>query len=253
MRLLKGWWIHTQDLRADEHALLNTRGWVSSSDEYPHWTFAYQIVSPNRLGTALEVQTDDEDGWNLHVLIWKILGVYLSFKPTHWQLYPKKEREWGFHLVDNTLRLHCGALIGEWSHDQPWWWERSIDLADLFLGKNRYREWKRTDIVPISIPLPEGVYPAVARQERRSWKRPRWPRTLRRTSWYIDVPNGLPIPGKGENSYDLDDDGIYDFGGDGSLEKAIGRIVGEVLELRKERGGPGWAPMKGWQVSGPRS
>src|SRR5664279_501473 len=61
----------------------------------------------------------------------------------------------------------------------------------------------------IKIVMPEGTYDGHAKFERRTWRRPRSLRTLTREYWDIDVPKGLPVPGKGENSWDCDDDAIY--------------------------------------------
>jgi hypothetical protein len=54
---------------------------------------------------------------------------------------------------------------------------------------------------------------------------------------------GLPVPGKGENSYDCDEDAV--FGGSipaRNADEACGRIVGSVMHDRARRAGPGWTP-----------
>ena len=57
--------------------------------------------------------------------------------------------------------------------------------------------------------MPEGKYPAHVKRERRTWKRPRWFTPLVRGYWDVDVESGIPVPGKGENSWDCDDDAIF--------------------------------------------
>jgi hypothetical protein len=59
------------------------------------------------------------------------------------------------------------------------------------------------------ITMPEGKYPAHVKRERRTWKRPRWFTPLVREYWDVDVEGGIPVPGKGENSWDCDDDAIF--------------------------------------------
>jgi hypothetical protein len=57
--------------------------------------------------------------------------------------------------------------------------------------------------------MPEGKYPAHVKRERRTWKRPRWFTPLVREYWDVDVESGIRVPGKGENSWDCDDDAIF--------------------------------------------
>jgi len=82
-----------------------------------------------------------------------------------------------------------------------------------------------------------------------TWKRPRWPFAARSESYNWDVVGGpddrkgLPIPGKGENSYDCDEDAVFGGGVRArNTDDACGRIVGMVMHDRARRAGPGWTP-----------
>ena len=76
-------------------------------------------------------------------------------------------------------------------------------------------------------------YRGTAKHTRRTWKR----RFSTKVSdgYEIDMREGVPFPGKGENSWDMGDDAYYGFGGE-TIEKAVSHIVAEVQKRRYD----GW-------------
>jgi hypothetical protein len=53
---------------------------------------------------------------------------------------------------------------------------------------------------------------------------------------HIEAPSGVPIPGKGENSWDLDDDAIYGMtSGAKSVKEAVSKFMESVRKTRSER------------------
>lgn len=138
-----------------------------------------------------------------------------------------------------------------------------VDCADNGPSrtKARRREWKITSYMLLGkrhvdtvdgasgttkIPLPEGVYDAawVERINTAAYVGHRLGRVrdvvlgpqIRR---YIDltVEGGIPIEGKGENSWDCGMDGLFGCGGS-SVESAVGAAVAHVLRGRDRYGGP---------------
>lgn len=96
------------------------------------------------------------------------------------------------------------------------------------------------------VPMPEGNYPAIITREVRVWKRARWPWPSRtRVDFRIDIPAGIPVPGKGENSWDCEDDAIFGTGG-WSVYDAIGNAVRSAHRQRELYGGKNWRPAAGW-------
>lgn len=156
-----------------------------------------------------------------------------------WDFDRGGDRQISCYFHDWTFRysLWVGSMAS-WSRSYPWcrWWRQgSFDFKNL-LGKQSYRRWDIGAPIPIQIPLPEGVYQAVAQREGAIWKRPLWFAHERR---FVDVkiPKGLPFAGKGENSYDCGDDGLYGYGVEGdSIEKAIAHGVESVLMSRRRYG-----------------
>ena len=141
---------------------------------------------------------------------------------------------WGFWL-DGMQR----SLPG--SYDRaPKWRDGHLDLADLVFGRVIYTNEIVKDGMEVVVPLPEKPYPATARFERSTWRRPRKPGLLVREDTWLEIPNGgLPHAGKGENSWDCDDDGITGIGATGhSLPKAIAHAVERTLEAREKYGLP---------------
>ncbi len=164
------------------------------------------------------------------------------FKPYLFDAYDfdrGHSRAIGCYFSDWTFRysLWVGDFAS-WSRTFPWcrWWRQgSFDFRNL-LGKQTYRRWDVGNAIEIQIPMPEGVYAALAQRETARWKRPLWFAKVRD---FVDVkiPKGIPFAGKGENSWDCGDDGLFGYGVEGhSIEKAIGHGVESVLASRRKYG-----------------
>lgn len=147
------------------------------------------------------------------------------------------QRECKVSVHDWTIHIHPWSKSMEWCKADPWWIRGfSIDLKDLALGRARYDTETLKEGIPILIPLPEGCYNATAKIVKSTWKRPRW-FTYTRISTNVEIPKGLPFAGKGENSWDCGDDGLFGYGVDGtSLEHAIAHGVESVLKSRRKYG-----------------
>lgn len=220
------------------------RGWLHFGDrscfhgEVNWWThFCHAYIS------------SDDEGWTLSVAlpplaIWIVLDdprLWLPTKVTRfsWETPPRDVRlpvgrECKLSIYNWTISITPWGKTMEWSKGDPWYvrgW--SLNIPNLILGRQRCQ----TEIVrsfPTQVPMPEGVYAAVAKVERRTWKRPRWFAHSRDSVW-LTIPKGIPHAGKGENSWDCGDDGLFGIGGD-SLENAIGNAVESVLRARRRYG-----------------
>jgi hypothetical protein len=152
------------------------------------------------------------------------------------------------HDRDISLRVFDGAIwwsvwvgsMASWSRDYPWcrWWRQGSFHFATLLGPQRYSCETIKANIPVRIPMAEGVYVGTAKIEQQIWKRPLWFATRRVSTW-IDVPNGIPFAGKGENSWDCGDDGLFGCGVEGeSVEQAIGHFIASVLTSRRRYGMP---------------
>lgn len=147
-----------------------------------------------------------------------------------------------------TAKRKRGEDVGPWTR-VALWPGIHINLTghprDRLLGR-KVCTTTQGEATPVVVPMPEGNYPAVVTVEKRVWKRPRWPWPSHyRTDYSIDIPSGIPVPGKGENSWDCEDDAIYGTGGR-SVHDAVANATRAALRSREQYAGKGWVPDKGW-------
>lgn len=112
-------------------------------------------------------------------------------------------------------------------------------LKDRLLGKRQHvaREVKRARSV---VPLPEGGMPCEIVWEEATWKRPRWPKTLRVLRADVTPDHPIGVPGKGENSWDCGDDATHSITGpvkNTSEREAVLMLASSVLRDRERYGG----------------
>jgi hypothetical protein len=115
-------------------------------------------------------------------------------------------------------------------------------LRDRLLGKKKYVK-ETLQQKDVSIPMDGREYLGTWELTRETWKRPRWPfRSHERVGSWIEVPHPPAFAGKGENSYDCGDDGIFGCGS-GSITPAgaVGDYIMRVMKAR-ERYGPASDP-----------
>lgn len=240
-------WFHSQNLNEDRHG--NPKGlpyegrcWVHSP--LGTFQFSWHLWSTYNIA-AFHVQADSEDGGiSFHT---KLIPVSLFLNlPVPSKRWKKKYgyRHTNFVDVslsndrdakDVSLRWQFGGDTMSWSSKTPKWKHGSFSFTDFLLGKRKYIEGE-PEVRQVKIPMPEGLYDATVEMRFDRWERPRWfPLVLQRAS--IDIPIGIPYPGKGENDYDCGEDGSYGLSCCARTpEEAIGKLVGDVLETRRKRG-----------------
>ena len=196
---------------------------------------------------GLSIGTDDE-GWNvsvrvppfaLHVSLdglglWQPQEKHIFTWDNNREVWLPSRRQCELLIHDWTIWLTPWGRWGEWRARDPWWVRGlSLDLRRLVLGDRTYQA-EELALVPCLVPMPEGNYPAVAKVQRVTRGFARW---FKRTSNEVtlDIPKGIPFAGKGENSWDCDDDGLFGIGGD-SIDDAIRRAQEAVRERRQRYG-----------------
>lgn len=146
-----------------------------------------------------------------------------------------------------SLSYHGRALwwsiwrdpMGGWNSRDKWWQRRegSFHFDDVFLGKSTC---ERTVLEErrVLVPMPEKAYEATAKLMLYQWHRPRWfTKKVKRVE--IEVPEGIPHEGKGENSWDCGTDATFGMttGECHSIAEGVGKLVGSVLNDRVRYGG----------------
>ena len=150
-------------------------------------------------------------------------------------------REIGVSFHNGTFWFSLWKPDGHWSRSEPRWWSFNFNPADWFLGRRKHslREIAEHDT---EVPMPEASYPAKVTIQERTWKRPRWFAT-RRLEASIEIPQGVPIPGKGENSWDCGEDSIFGSGSsEPTVAAAVAAVVKSALATRERHGGKNWKP-----------
>lgn len=203
-----------------------------------------------RRGTfALELQVGGGDGdvFMFHIALPFLLNLFFVLKS--WGLSRK------FNLPDSWPRTTGFYITPElmvaqiWNDDSVWrkgksrhW---SISPGQLLLGQQKFtRETLWEGIA--SVPMPEGEYEATVKHKRMTWTRKRFPFLRKtRTGWDFEFGDyGIPVPGKGENSWDLGEDAIYGISVSGdTLDDAIERVRESAFTSRdRYGGGRNWMP-----------
>lgn len=133
-----------------------------------------------------------------------------------------------------------------------------IPVVTWLIGPARYESTEATaEVYPAEVVMPEGRYPATVKVYRCRWNRRFW-----RGRWWwrasVEVPVGVPIPGKGENSWDCDDHATFGVTTAVSRERPDVRAVVDAIAIdamrdRQRRAGLDWVPPKTRPAPAPRT
>ncbi len=166
-----------------------------------------------------------------------LFSVWLTLEGFRGDWLPR-DRESGIAFHNQSLWIKPWSRRWEHRSADPWWVRGvSISFVDLLLGRWKYSERSLSKHDAL-IPMGEGAYPATVEIKERTWKRPRW-FARRMIGASIDIPGGIPFMGKGENSWDCGEDGLYGMSCDAkTVEEAIGQVVASVLRSRRRHGKP---------------
>lgn len=222
------WRWHWQDLRGD---WANPRGRTDDPTGLcTHgraWLYGqshtYQVswhLGAKSLALTAAFSSEGESSICIHVAIPFIGSFFFIVDGARWtkrlpfmgNTWDNNSREIGFSWYDGYLSVRLWCRDGNsWSRGDRWWHFKQpilINPADIFLGRQKYSE-ETLEEGETTVPMPEADYPATYRLFRATWKRPRWPWPLIILRANIAVEGGIPVPGKGENSWDMDDDAIF--------------------------------------------
>lgn len=154
-------------------------------------------------------------------------------------------RSLGFRVFDGHIWIDLWADPNDSGHNKRWQ-QFNWGPQDFFLGRMRYTQYdeRRHETV---IVMPEGRYPATITTYIAYWKRQRWPFAKRMRRAEIEVKGGIPVPGKGENSWDMDDDAIFSMTTPAiNVHEAQRKIFDSAMRDRIKYAAADWIPDKGW-------
>lgn len=164
------------------------------------------------------------------------------------RMLPKGGRDLGARVFNGSIWLDLWATPDEWSSTRDWRDPSSrlrqpvLHVVDRLLGKNKPSE-RTIGTVRTALVMPEASYPVILTFQEWTWQRARWPwrKVIPRVDAVLLDP--LPIPGKGENGYDCDDDAIYSSTFVAThMNGALSHLEQSTLETRERYGGRDWTP-----------
>lgn len=194
--------------------------------------------------TMLQMNTSFVFERELHfnIGLWGLFCLFFSI--TH-PIFPhwKEDRTTGIRIFDNAIWIDIWVNENEWRRDWPFWKKtHRISPADILLGRPEHCEGEVSEH-QVMVKMPEGEYPAKVKMFTSTWKRPRWPFAKRLRRADIEPETPIPLPGKGENSWDMDDDATYSMTCPAeSPEEAAIRLAASVIRDREKYGGKDWLP-----------
>jgi len=234
-------YLHSQNLNEDRKG--KVKGWPYHGRLWLHLGSRKTVAFSWNLWThfcGASVGIDGEDGGlKLHaalppVSFWLCLPVPSGFFPE------KLTRVFQFEFAE--IRVFDWAVwwkfwTGDnWSSRTPKWRDGNFNFRDFVLGRAKYKEGDGR-VQNVLIPMPEGPYEATVKMTEDAWSRPRWfTQKIRRAK--VDVPQGIPHEGKGENDYDCGEDRCYGISGPAeNVEDAVAMLVKSVLRDRRRYNG----------------
>lgn len=193
----------------------------------------------------------------LHVAVPWLFSYFLEVEGLPAVIFPRRLFKWrrgqyehqGLHRSVGVRIFDWAAWIDLWNdpeesrHGDPWYWRlilRPSKILDLLFGRQKFEKRILRELA-VLVPMPERAYPGKAVEELSTWTRPRFPwRPLseRVVRVSVEVPGGVPVPGKGENAWDCGPDAIYAQSSSATtVEQAIANFTAAALCQRMKRGG----------------
>lgn len=218
---------------------------------------SWSLIGKHGFGYGFQLGRNGcESDLGLNLYAGRLASVWLRLRSpwTKWaRVTEERDPKGWYHPRHTALRFvpHEGCLVsGEWdahdghhSRDDPWWRSWSITRTTI-LGR-RSMETIDGETGTTVVPLPEGAYPATWKRREYVSRYVRFPGTLRdringprrHHTISLDIEGGIPVEGKGENSWDCGMDGVFGTSG-ATVEDSVANAVRAVLRDRKRYGGP---------------
>jgi hypothetical protein len=247
------WWSYHRDSKKSGRFFL-----YFSKSGSSHISFEWVVWTD--LGISFSINNEQATfGLNLG-----LFGFYISLDHPAvsrfcYKHYKYEEREFRLHIFEKSiwLDLWCADM---WRHRpgdkwyKPWTWtpynrKWSFNPFDFFLGRRKHFERTLYEVRE-NIPMPEGNYEAKIRFFESTWKRPRWPWPEKLIRADITPKYPIPHPGKGENSWDCDEDASYSMTCPASTTaEAVEKMRDSIMRSRKKYGsGEHYRPEKQYEA-----
>lgn len=239
-----GIWFHSQNLNGKRNGLKGSkwrhgRAWLHGFGNCLNWEWAFFWDSSTAIGFTLGAEED----LKLHVAIWRLFSLWFSIGtilPRRWRRSLKWwDKSWGrtsdIRIFNGHIWFNIHNDTTGWSSRQ-WWSDFNFDLESFFLGKLMHSS-RVVESGETRIAFLEGTYPVRWEKVVHEWRRPRW--FIKRMIKFDLKMDGkpIPVPGKGENSWDCEDDAIHSLCTPANnLPEALSHLTNSVLRTRERYG-----------------
>lgn len=212
------------------------------------YTLCFEPGKLRWFGFSIEVGGYEGDQILLSLHCW--FSFYISL--SHRKFY-----KWPGWEVGVTYQPREHVLMGDWFSDSREMDSSKgkfyIDIFDKLFGRSIYSESQhgsKWHLKHVDIELPEGKYTLAMDFYTSYWHRPRsiFVRSIPRVDITPDRPVG--IPGKGENSWDIDEDATFSSTQpvrNRTPEQIAEDFKQDILQTRERRAGRNWKPERNWQ------
>jgi hypothetical protein len=181
---------------------------------------------------------DGDDGLMLHMAIPWIFSVFISFDGIFGTLFhhPNEPREVGISIFDGAIWFYPFSKVNSWNSKDPWYSQsHCFRLIEFLFGRWKYTEENVDPWKPIVVAMPEGKYKGKLRLYDGVWKNRIRTKRIRRGE--IEMEEGIPVPGKGENSWDCGEDAFHGTTCPAiTPEEAICSLIEGVMRDRRKYG-----------------
>lgn len=240
---------HWQNLNEDVRG--NPKGWPIHGRAWLHLGRTVLRVEWNLASRScgLELDVDPREYEVMVSARFPPLALYLgaSFLPGLGWLWKRIRPKWdprsiGIRIFDWAIWWSLWEDTHQSSSRDPWWMRGCWHPGRTFFGPWVY-ETRVLERRTIEVPMPEGSYCGTA-ELRYAVRGHKWSPLKHRTHEVeIDLVRGIPVPGKGENSWDCEDTAIQGHSGPArSIEHGVSNLVRSALETRRKYGGAQWRP-----------
>lgn len=185
---------------------------------------------------------DSHRGLMFHLAVPWLFSIYFSIHsifPWKWFSYNgifKEPRQTGIAIHNGGLWLYPFAKTMSWSSRDSWLSKsHSFNFVEGIFGRWKYSEENDGGWRDISIAMPENKYKGQLRMYTGVWRNRLWSKRIGRGE--IKLDEGIPYPGKGENSWDCDEDACHGITCPADDEEdAICELIKHVMNCRRRYG-----------------
>ena len=213
------------------------------------WQLRLEISNTYNFGFGWKVTKDEQDV-TLSLYCWRLFSLYITLNNRRFKYrsepiatgitWDTKQHILHIQLLDQTEMDSSKPAVIDWYRN----------YRDWLFGKATYSESSRNSRLgglPTSgiMKMPEGDYKMKLEFYTSYWHRPRSPfvKSLHRVEITPEKP--VPIPGKGESSWDLDEDATYSSTmpvKDRTTDELIADFKKSIMDRRERYGGKNWLP-----------